>query len=261
MSNVGTYWAPAGAGTGDGSSAANAGSSALAIKQRTGTTTNGLYWVKAPNGTAQQVYCDMNLDGGGWMLIARTTSNGTGELPGQFGWKATAVLGAPTTFNAVYCLDIGNWYNNGFRWRDFAFGNQYDNVSNNWGPFVYAVSIADVDYFMNNDVQWTGSNYRTLKSDTNVYGSTAFPGMQNAIGFPTTGTSNGVFYLRDCCGYAGYGIHPWGVQTTYCNSSSVPWASGPWCQNPTLSGNVYVQGGSSSVTNMGGVNQALLMVR
>jgi len=55
----------------DGSTPEKAGVSALAIKNLTGTTTNGWYWIK-PIGysTAKYVYCDMTNQGGGWMLMS-----------------------------------------------------------------------------------------------------------------------------------------------------------------------------------------------
>ena len=54
----------------DGSTQAKANTSAAAIKTLTGTTTDGLYWIK-PSGiaTAFQVYCNMNIDGGIMMLM------------------------------------------------------------------------------------------------------------------------------------------------------------------------------------------------
>lgn len=53
----------------DGSTEALAGTSAADIKNTTGTTTNGQYWIKPTNGSgiAFQTYCIMNRDGGGWM--------------------------------------------------------------------------------------------------------------------------------------------------------------------------------------------------
>lgn len=43
----------------DGSTSARAATSAQAIKQATGTTTSGVYWILV-NGSPKQVYCDMN---------------------------------------------------------------------------------------------------------------------------------------------------------------------------------------------------------
>lgn len=255
---------PVGAGTGDGSSAVNAGASALAIKRRTGTTTDGLYWIKAPNGTAAQVWCDMNTAGGGWMLVARTHPSGTGLAGGVWGWTTTSGTGSVTNFSAPYCLDIGTWYNNGFRFSSYIFGNQYSNNSNTWGPFIYQVNLYDQTTLQSNNVQWSAESYLTLKTDTNVYWTTGFPSMQTYIGYQQTATSYNVFFMRDCCSPGGpgeYGLNPWGMITTYCSNPTILGYCGPWCNGATLNGNLYVQGGSNSQTNTGGTNQCMLMVR
>jgi hypothetical protein len=57
----------------DGSTSARAGASATAIKNLTGTTTNGKYWVTI-NGTNKEIYCNMADDGGGWMLYSSFSS-------------------------------------------------------------------------------------------------------------------------------------------------------------------------------------------
>jgi len=66
-----------GIGVLDGSSYASAAESAASIKALTNTTTDGVYWINLPVVGPTQVYCDMNTDGGGWMLLgyAGSTSN------------------------------------------------------------------------------------------------------------------------------------------------------------------------------------------
>jgi len=246
-------------GTGDGSTSANAGTSALQIKQQTGTTTDGLYWIQRGDGVPFQVYCDMNTAGGGWMLIARTHPSAA-PAAGTWGWRATSTYGAPTTFTNGYCIDLLNWFNGGFRFNTVLYGNQLNNISNSWGPFIYQVGI-DSGSLMTVDAQMSLQSAICIKSDTTIYWTTAFPGMQGAWGFSTTGTANNNFYMRDCCGYSGYGIAPTGMVTTYCSDVAHGTYPGPFCNGATLSGNTYVQGGSSSASNTGGTNQCMIMVR
>lgn len=54
----------------DGSSSDRAAPSARYIKELTSTTTDGFYWIQTPDMTSpQQIFCDMNNEGGGWMLL------------------------------------------------------------------------------------------------------------------------------------------------------------------------------------------------
>jgi hypothetical protein len=69
----------------DGLSAANAATSAAAIKSATGTNTDGVYWIDLPVVGPTQVYCLMNsaASGGGWMMAMKATRGTT------FSWAST----------------------------------------------------------------------------------------------------------------------------------------------------------------------------
>jgi hypothetical protein len=76
----GAAWKPVINAPGDGLTAATAGRTARSIKALTGTTTNGMYWIKTEEMSIPTlVYCDMGYDGGGYMLVTYGFVNTTGE--------------------------------------------------------------------------------------------------------------------------------------------------------------------------------------
>jgi hypothetical protein len=52
-----------------GATSGEAAPSAKYIKENYPASTDGFYWIQRPGSTAQQVWCDMTTDGGGWMLM------------------------------------------------------------------------------------------------------------------------------------------------------------------------------------------------
>lgn len=220
---------------------------------------DGLYWVYpgGPTSSPYQVYCDMTTDGGGWMLVAR--SNPTANLNGEnWGWKGGKV-GSINDFSQAYQLQWYDVWHGNATFTSFIFGNQRTNVDNSWGPFIYKVSSINYTTFFDSDTQQSYS-LSTLKSNTSVYGTSSYPGMQQAAGYTTTGTNNNIYYLRDCCGFAGYGGTPTSMVTTYCGANF--YYSGPWCGGSTTTGAVYNFGTYvSNGLTFGGTNQYMIMVK
>lgn len=222
---------------------------------------DGYYWVYpgGPTSTPYRVYCDMTTDGGGWMLVARSHPSVINYNGKNWGWKGGSI-GSIKDHSQSYQLGWGEiWHSAGATFTSFMFGNQRTSVDNSWGPFIYKVSGINYSTFFGSDTQQGYSN-STIKSDTSVYGTSSYPGMQNAVGFTTTATNNNFYYMRDCCGFAGYGAFPNQMVTTYCGANF--YYAGPWCGGSSTTGSIYDY--NSYVANgltYGGTNQYMIMVK
>jgi hypothetical protein len=77
----------------DGLTYATAALSASAIKNTTGTNTDGVYWINLPNVGPTQTYCIMNsnVNGGGWMLAMKATRGTTFNFYSNH-WTSNTVL-------------------------------------------------------------------------------------------------------------------------------------------------------------------------
>jgi hypothetical protein len=84
--------------------------------------------------------------------------------------------------------------------------------------------------------------------------------MQGAVGYTTTGTNNNIYYMRDCCGFAGYGGGWGGMATVYCGANF--YYSGAWCGGETTTGGVYDFGTYvSNGLTYGGTQHYMIMVK
>jgi hypothetical protein len=98
-----------------GSSPGSAAVSARQIKEVTGTTTNGFYWIKPGNLDPIYLWCDMNYDGGGWALVMCNCRAGTfAGAPGSNG------IGALTYQQAVNNNNINGTYTSALQFRQFV---------------------------------------------------------------------------------------------------------------------------------------------
>ena len=79
----------------DGSSYDNAAKSALEIKKHWPNSLTGNYWIYDYQGTPRQIRCDMEIDGGGWMLWNdyNTSSTSMNEALGHSSTSPSAGLG------------------------------------------------------------------------------------------------------------------------------------------------------------------------
>ena len=220
------------------------------------------YYLLYPGGTSaapQWVWCDMTTNGGGYMLIARTHPSTVNYNGTNWGWQG-GKIGDVRDFSQAYQAGWYTYWHNNATFTEYIFGNRANINNNSWGYFIYQVSGINYTNFLTSDSQQGYSN-NTLKYDTNVYGTTSYPGMQGAVGYPTTGTANNIYYMRDCCGFAGYDGYPTYMSTTYCGATF--YYSGPWCGGSSTdgSGNFLANSYVSNGLTFGGTNQYMIMVR
>jgi hypothetical protein len=220
------------------------------------------YYLLYPGGTAaapQWVWCDMTTNGGGYMLVARSHPSVVNYNGQNWGWRGGAI-GVVRDFGQAYQAGWFSFWHGNATFTEYIFGNRGNINNNSWGPFIYRVSSIDYTTFLTVDSQ-QGYVNSVVRSNLAVYGSSDYPGMQGAIGFPVTGTANNFYYMRDCCGFAAYGGVPTAMVTTYCGANF--YYAGAWCGGSSTDGSGNFLNGTfvSNGLTYGGTDQYMIMVR
>ena len=183
----------------DGSTSALAASSASAIKTLTSTTTDGQYWIEI-DGTARQIYCDMNNDGGGWMFAGRMNGNTSFWQYSSSYWTNTSVNNATSSPSSSEDIKTYAWFAamTQMRYSMGSISNSYVDTHSSFtqsdGTGLNGVFSVSEDYRTNNAEAARNTN-QTRTTWINLF---------NGAGIGTYGNGSGISW--DNCNYRGVNI-------------------------------------------------------
>tara|TARA_Y100001972_G_scaffold124932_1_gene175161 strand:- start:5633 stop:7903 length:2271 start_codon:yes stop_codon:yes gene_type:complete len=183
-------------GGNDGSSANYAANSANEILNNYGYKPSGLYWIREPNtGTPKQIYCDMETDGGGWMLWLEYNTS-TNSMHNQ----ATARGNLARSYNNNYSkyevmVDasyVGQINRRSIRgvWELDVNGGIRTNGFRNWGEVRLPETVGD-------QFQPDLDTYFNSGSNSEWIGRTEYYSIAGASGWTSIGSGSQYVYIRE----------------------------------------------------------------
>ena len=182
----------------DGSSYDNAAKSALEIKKHYPNSQTGNYWIYDYNGTPRQIHCEMEIDGGGWMMWHDHNASNTSmnEALGGSASSPHSGLGRGNYGNYAYyqvlirATKVGNASrealhtivqldHNGNLFRKYDYGEEFfkEEVGNPYNPTLNA-------YFNSGDGEW-------------IQNTAAYGGQCGSSGWSDFGSGTSTVYIRE----------------------------------------------------------------
>lgn len=231
----------------NGSTPANAATSARAIKDLTGTTTNGYYWIKPTSyDVPRLVYCDMNNSGGGWMLIGWHGGNfgGANSHVSNNEWNSSFTLGSGAYSSASLTTPAPkntDSYGLGYRFIKSLVTSNRDTCaftatwSNNAGS-----EMQSMYFFTDANADWDKYDTRAAQNASFSNTDSRYAWLRTGYsGYSTSGRGGGGSATGTTFGYTGA---DWGVVPFNMNS-------GTGANNRGIAITGYYNGGTTASPN------------
>ena len=239
----------------DGSTSALAGTSANAIKQLTGTTTSGLFWIKPPTWTyPAQFYCEMSRGGGGWTYVVQT------QCVNNAGIGSGSLTGASGTHNQGTSNFYGVIDSNGTQ----------KSIGDIWDAFIGAGNLGKV---YAREIQTSGGSYDEYQyyvsvTEGSIFTKTYFTNMFHGNFAGGYGASSliyntiKVYYNNGASSVTGKSLCTWGTSALMTINNSNVDQELYWCNGSGADSNwgfALMKGGTpyprlADATNGGGRN-------
>ena len=183
-------------GGNDGSSANYAANSANEILNNYGYKPSGLYWIREPNtGTPKQIYCDMETDGGGWMLWLEYNTS-TNSMHNQATARGNLARSYNNNYSKYEVMIDSSWVGQVNRrsirgvWELDANGGIRTNGFRNWGEVRLPETVGD-------QFQPDLDTYFNSGSNSEWIGRTEYYAIAGASGWSSIGSGSSYVYIRE----------------------------------------------------------------